>query len=249
LFLGAPLQTALGLVEDGSLGVPLSASGHLALPAPETWHPDPESFYLAGNGGGPLYDGVPSLLAALVTLLGPLAAVTGSLRTPLRERTVTSEKKQGTTIPVEVPTHVTALLDFATGAAATITASYDIPHHRQPALEIHGTEGSLSVATFEEGPVFLRRKDDPLWREIPPAYAAPALNPGVVGKGLGLADLAAALIMDRPHRAAADLALHGLDALLTLARASEEGVRMAVESRCGRPEALPPGIAPGEIVV
>ncbi|SDU14518.1 Predicted dehydrogenase [Verrucomicrobium sp. GAS474] len=249
LFLGAPLQTALALINEGSLGIPLSAHAHLSLPAPETWHPDPESFYLAGNGGGPLFDAVPPLLSALVTLLGPVAAVIGSTRTPLTERTVTSEKKQGVRIPVEVPTHVTALLDFATGAGGTLTASYDVLHHRQPALEIHGTEGSLSLATFEQGPVSLRSKDDPLWREIPPAYAEPAQSPGGIGKGIGLGDMAAALLMDKPHRASAPLALHLLDALLTLARSSEEGIRLAVGTSCSRPAPLPAGIAPGELVV
>jgi len=249
LFLGAPLQTCRARIDDGSLGVPLSASAHLSLPAPETWHPDPETFYQAGNGGGPLFDAALPLLSALVGLLGPLAAVTGSTRCPLTERTVTSEKKQGTRILVEVPTHVTALLDFVTGAVATLTASYDVPHHRQPALEIHGTEGSLSLATLDQGPVSLRRKEETVWQEVPPIYADRAPAPGGAVIGLALADMATELLYDRPHRAAAPYALHLLDALLTLVRSSEEGVRLAVGTRCERPAPLPAGIAPGEAVV
>ena len=62
------------------------------------------------------------------------------------ERIVTSNSpRNGHRIAVETPTHVTALLEFASGAQVTFCMSWDVWKHSHPAIEIYGSEGSLRV--------------------------------------------------------------------------------------------------------
>src|SRR5699024_1939629 len=53
-FLGAGVQTALALIENGEIGVPVGASAFIIGRGPEHWHPDPVFFYK--KGGGPMFD-------------------------------------------------------------------------------------------------------------------------------------------------------------------------------------------------
>lgn len=44
-------------------------------------------------------------------------------------RTITSEKKYGKIVDVEVPTHIAGLLEFKNGAIGTIITSFDVWEH------------------------------------------------------------------------------------------------------------------------
>lgn len=50
-----------------------------------------------------------------------------------------------TIIDVEVPTHVTGIVDSAQGAIGSIIMSFDVWRHSLPCIETYGTEGSLTV--------------------------------------------------------------------------------------------------------
>ncbi len=52
--LGAGLQTARRLMEQGVIGVPQTALTMMQTPGPERWHPDPE--FLFQRGAGPVFD-------------------------------------------------------------------------------------------------------------------------------------------------------------------------------------------------
>jgi len=152
----------------------------------ETWHPDPEFYYKPG--GGPLFDMGPYYLSAMITLLGPIARVSGAARITFPERTITSQPHFGETIVVETPTHVVGTLEFANGAIGTLLTSFDMWAANLPRIEIYGSEGSLSVPdpnTFG-GPVQLWRPDTQ-WQAV-------ALTHGYSenSRGLGVADMAAA---------------------------------------------------------
>ena len=77
---GAGIQTCVDLVRDGALGAPIGANAFMLCPGHESWHPSPEFYY--ERGGGPLFDMGPYYLTALVTLLGPIRAVSGMASTP-----------------------------------------------------------------------------------------------------------------------------------------------------------------------
>jgi hypothetical protein len=68
-----------------------------------------------------------------------------------------------------------------------------------------------------------------------------------VGRGIGVADMAHALVYGRPHRASGELAYHVLDVMHAFEEASETGGHVEIESRCPRPAPLPMGLRPGEL--
>jgi predicted dehydrogenase len=205
----------------------MTTAGH------ERWHPDPEFYYRPG--GGPLLDMGPYYLSALVHLLGPVVKVTGASSRPRAERAVGSGPRTGTVFPVEVQTHVTGVLEHANGALSTLVMSFDIHAARLPRIEVHGTEGSLSVPDPNgfEGPVDLFAASGS-WETLPVSAGYPG-----GGRGTGLADLSDAVTAGRPHRASAELARHVLDVMLTLLDAAEAGRALPVASTCERPEAVP----------
>ena len=241
-FMGAGIQTARRLIDDGAIGVPVAATAFMTGRGHESWHPDPAFYYQLG--GGPMFDMGPYYLTALIALLGPVRRVTGSARASFAERTITSQPKAGQRITVEVPTHVAGLLDFASGAIGTIVTSFDIWAANLPRIEIYGSDGTLSVPdpnTFG-GPVRLFRGSERVWNDVPltQSYADNS-------RSLGVADMAVALRTGRPHRASGDLAFHVLDIMHALHEASEQGRHIELASGCERPAALPPGLPPGQL--
>jgi len=234
-FMGGGIQTCRKLIDDGAIGTPIGAQAFMLCHGHESWHPDPEFYYKAG--GGPMFDMGPYYLTALVSLLGPAKRVTGSARISFPERTITSEKKRGTTIEVDVPTHVTGVMDFANGAVGTIVTSFDVWAASTPCIEIFGSEGTLSVPDPNSfgGKVRLRRPGDDGWQEI-------ALTHGNAenARGVGVADMASAIETGTSHRASGDLGYHVLDIMHAFHDASGEGRHIELASTCERPEPMPP---------
>ncbi|MGW5162895.1 Gfo/Idh/MocA family protein [Nonomuraea wenchangensis] len=235
-FLGAGLQSALHALRSGLIGEPVAVTAATQSLGPESWHPNPEFFYQPG--GGPLFDLGPYYLTALVSLLGPVARVAASTRRARAERVVGSGPKAGTTFPVDVPTHVNALLDFPGTATAAATFSFDSPVNRRM-IEIIGTEGALSLPdpnTFE-GPLLARGAHDTDWRELP-------VSGTTTSRGIGVLDLARSLRSGTPHRASGELAYHVLELMTAIAEAGERGEFRAITSTLTAPEPLPDGWDP-----
>ncbi|MFJ2827881.1 Gfo/Idh/MocA family protein [Streptomyces sp. NPDC087263] len=227
--LGTGTQTARKAVDDGLIGRPVAATAFMASAGPEPWHPDPEFYYQPG--GGPLLDMGPYYLSALVHLLGPVVRVTGASSRPRAEREIGSGPRAGTRFPVEVDTHITGILEHAGGALSTLVMSFDVRAARLPRIEVHGTDGSLSVPDPNnfEGLVELHRGGG--WEPLPVSAGYPT-----AGRGTGLGDLAEAIATGRPHRASGELAHHVLDVMLTLLDAAHGGRSLPVNTTCERPE-------------
>src|ERR1700683_5218766 len=86
----------------------------------------------------------PYYLTALVTLLGPVRSVVGMAATPRATRTIGRGPRAGAEIGVAVATHVTGVLEHASGALSTLIMSFDVWAGRLPYIEVYGTGGSLS---------------------------------------------------------------------------------------------------------
>ena len=181
----------------------------------------------------------PYYLTALINLLGPIQRVAASTGKGRETRTITSEKKNGKVISVETPTHLAGVVDFANGAIGTLVMSFDVWQSDVPRIEIHGTEGSLSVPdpnTFG-GPIKMRRYNDDDWREVPITEFGYTEN----ARGIGLADMAVADMANRPHRVSGDLALHVLEVMLSFESASDTGQTLQMETIGHHPAPLPAG--------
>ena len=217
-FLGAGIQTCHKLINDGCIGRPVAATAFVMGRGPEGWHPAPDFFYK--TGGGPMFDMGPYYLTALVSLMGPVARVSGSARISSPERTITNQVNPGAKIKVDVPTHIVSVLDFAAGPVGTLITSFDICSHSLPYIEIYGTDGTIKVPdpnTFG-GPVFLKRFPDENWDEIPLLEGYPENS-----RGLGITDMAEAIEENRPHKTSGELAFHVLDIMHGVHEASASG--------------------------
>lgn len=102
-----------------------------------------------------MFDMGPYYLTALISLLGPVCKVMGATQTTYSEREITSQPHNGSKIAVQILTHIAGIMHFASGVIGTITTSFEIWATETPALEIYGTEGTLSIPN----PSFFCRSD------------------------------------------------------------------------------------------
>ncbi|WP_189350019.1 Gfo/Idh/MocA family protein [Zhihengliuella salsuginis] len=221
-FLGAGIQTGLRQVGSGAIGAPLTALALFQTPGPEAWHPSPE--FLFARGAGPLFDLGPYYLTTLVQVFGPVDRVAAVGSRARETRLIGSGPKAGTEFPVEVPTHVSALLSFASGASAQCVFSFDSKLVRMGFVEIAGTEGTAVFPDpneFDGDTVLHTGGGEPV---VVPAAGS------TYTRGTGIVELAQAIRAGRPERVPGELAFHVLDVMVSLAEAAETGAFVDVGS-------------------
>ncbi|MCX5642962.1 MAG: Gfo/Idh/MocA family oxidoreductase [Candidatus Omnitrophica bacterium] len=233
-FLGAGFQTCRKLIDDGAIGEPLAATAFMVCRGHESWHPNPGFYYQPG--GGPMFDMGPYYLTALISLMGPVRRVTGSTKITFPKRIITSQPNYGKTIKVNTPTHIAGIMDFTNGAIGTITTSFDIWDAQLPKIEIYGSEGTLNAPdpnTFG-GPIRLLRAREKKWIDVPliDRYAENS-------RGVGVADMAQAILSGNTHRANGKMAYHVLDIMQSFHDASALGKHIKITSSCAQPKSLP----------
>lgn len=214
--LGQGLQTGFRMLADGDIGTPLTAITQFQVPGPESWHPSPEFLYAVG--GGPLFDIGPYYLSTLVQALGPATRVIARGSQSHAERVIGSGPKAGTVFPVEVPTHVAGIIDFASGASAQVLFSFQSALSRVGVVEVAGTDGTIAFPdpNMFDGEVSLwRRGEDDVERVILPE--APFT------RGSGVVELARAIREGRPERCSGEFALHILDLMASLETSARTG--------------------------
>lgn len=241
-FLGGGIQTCRKLIDDGAIGKPIAANAFMMCRGHEHWHPDPEFYYK--EGGGPMLDMGPYYLTAMVNLMGPVKSVMGSTAKGFGQRVITSKPLNGTVVDVEVVTHVVGILNFASGAVATIVTSFDIWHHTMSHIDIYGTEGSLKVPDPNEfcGPVLYRQPKDKDWKEAKITHGYTENF-----RGIGLADMAAGIANSRAAKASGELGYHVLDIMHAIHESHRQGRAIELDSGVQKPDAMPVGLKDGQV--
>ncbi|HTL53796.1 MAG TPA: Gfo/Idh/MocA family oxidoreductase [Planctomycetota bacterium] len=235
-FLGAGYQTCRKLIDDGAIGKPFAATAFMTSHSHDGW---PSFIYQPG--GGPMLDMGPYYLTAMVLLLGPIRRVAGAATVPVLERTAKGPDGAAVKVPVQVPTHVAGLVEFVSGAVASIIQSSEMWRANLPFIEVHGTGGSLTCPDpnrFDGTVKLFQPSTDPAkpadWRVIPwsHGYSEPS-------RGLGPVDMAFAIREYRPHRSSAELAFHVLEAMDAFNTSWTLGQWVKLESTCEQPRPLP----------
>jgi predicted dehydrogenase len=134
------------IVDSGSLGRPTLATAMCAGMGPAGWYEytgDPTVFY--GPSVGPLRDLGIYRLHEMTALLGPVRRVSAMGKIAIPERTIVAGPRAGQTLTVTSPDHVLIDMEFASGALGQLLSSFAVPDIRGPRLEIHFTEGSISL--------------------------------------------------------------------------------------------------------
>jgi len=131
--------------------------------------------------------------------------------------------------------------------------SFDVWESETPRLEIYGTEGTLCIpdpdpgngANIFQGPVWLRTRKTARWtmrpRPVAPAKWQEVENTHGLNfdaRGVGLADMCAAIGQDREPRASGRLGLHICDVMQAMLDSPAAGKFIDVSSSCTRPEPL-----------
>jgi len=230
--LGAGLQTVRRLIDSGRIGPPQTGLALLQGPGPERWHPDPE--FLFQRGAGPLFDMGPYYLTALAMIFGPATRVAAVSRRAQATRVIARGPRAGTEFQVEVPTHISALIEYEGGQAATIVLSFDSPLSRYGFVEISGSTATLAMPDPNQfdGDIRVHDLSAKGWA------AVPARGP-TDGRGLGVLDLARGLRSGAPHRASGEIALHVLEILEAIDRSAATGAFEPVLTSFTRPAPLP----------
>jgi predicted dehydrogenase len=255
--LGGRLQTCRRLIDDGTIGDIVGASAFVVSHGHESFHPNPDFFYQPG--GGPLLDIGPYYITALLSLLGPATRCCGMARRTFPSRTIGSLPRRGEVIPVEMDTHVSGNIEFASGAIGTFIASFDVWDSELPRLEIYGTRGTICLRDIDplDGPnlfggeVLLRTAAEYRWSDLPRPDSLPDWVKVPIGhrfnetshrrnsRGIGLVDMVCAIRDGRPERASGQMAYHGLELMEGILASAAQGRYVDIVSRCERPAPMP----------
>jgi predicted dehydrogenase len=257
-FFGGRLQTCRALIDSGRIGDIVGASACFVSHGHEHFHPNPSFFYKPG--AGPVLDIGPYYITALLSLLGPVVRVGAMSSRSMTTRTVGSGPLIGQTISVEVDTHISAHLAFASGAIAQMLLSFDVWESAQPRMEIYGTKGTLCLPDADPydgpnvfgGPLWLRtsaeyrwgefprREPESTWIEVPILHGHNSVSHRDNSRGIGLVDQVLAMREKRPPRASGALALHALDVMESLLDSARESGRVVdLNTCCERPASTP----------
>lgn len=245
--LGPGFQTAKRAISDGVIGTPLFVQTSFQTQGPDAWHPDPA--FLFARGAGPLLDIGPYYFSAMVSLLGPIVGVSARGSRWRTERRIHTGTRAGESFPVEVPTTIQVLSSFAGGQHGAHLLSFDSALERHGVVEIHGSEGSIVLPDpnrFDGRIAYveplggqdlrdLRFKQE--WIEVPQEGV-------VVGRGLGVLDMARAIAEDRPHVATGELGYHVLDVMLSAQESAHTGQYLDIASSVAEVPSLPEGFDP-----
>jgi len=237
-FLGEAQQTATAIVRSGSLGVVRAVYAEVNWGRIETWHPAPAPFFDVGV----LVDVGVYPLTLVTTMLGPARGVRAWGWDLKPER----HTIDGTPFHIGSPDLIVAAIELEGGAIVRLTASFYVgrPAKQTGSIEFHGDDASLALGSFQDFAATV---------EVGPygaSYAPiPLVRPGYQGTAWarGVADMAAAIVEGRPHRASAEQAAHVVDILEAAAGSmSGEGRRIEITSTFEPPALMPWAIVAAE---
>jgi predicted dehydrogenase len=238
-FLAEGFQAVKRATASGAFGKAVRAFTRFESPGPQIWHPDPE--FLFRRGAGPLFDMGPYYITALVQLFGSISKVSAIASAAYQTRTIGKGPKAGTRFDVEVPTHVSALFEFADGGTAESTYSFD-SQFRRFQFEVMCEDALIQVAdpnTFASD--FACQRGD--------ASETVVGSNRLSGRGVGVVDLARSLHDGSDHRASGALAYHVLDVMTATMEAADQGRVVTVASVAPTARGLPAGWSPFDAAI
>ena len=140
----------------------------------------------------------------------------------------------GETFDLERASTVTAVLEFESGVTATFHASEDV-HGYFPRVEVFGATGRMTLSDANAYSGLIKLETPSGTETIEPGPKDGYVSPK---RGLGVAEMAAALKAGREPLANGELMFHILEILLSIHRASESRACLEISSRVKQPRLL-----------
>jgi predicted dehydrogenase len=230
-FLGEAQQTAAALIRSGRLGTVRAVYADASWGRIETWHPAPAPFYDVGA----LVDVGVYPLTLVTTMLGPARAVRASAWYLKPDR----ETIDGTAFRIGSPDFILAAVELEGGVIVRLTASFYVgrPARLRGSLEFHGDDASLALGSFQEFDALVELgafgADYETVTPVRPPFRG-------IAWARGVAEMAAAIVEGRPHRASAEQAAHIVDILQAASESiAGGGTPVAVSSTFAQPDLMP----------
>lgn len=213
-FLNEAQQTAARILRSGALGPVRLAYAEVNHGRIETWHPAPAPFYEVG----PLMDVGVYPLTLLTAYLGPARRVT-AFGTILKPDRVT---KRDLPFTVETPDLVVSMVELASGTLVRLTTNFYVgSHNRQGSgIEFHGDRASLHLSSWFDAKATVSVGEfNKTYEPVEPARVPDA----GMHWARGLAEMADAMLEDRPHRATGEQAAHVVEIMEAAAESARTG--------------------------
>jgi predicted dehydrogenase len=218
VFLGAGVQEFRKIIDDGLIGDIVGAKVTLMYHGPDEVHPHPDFLYK--KGAGPMLDVGPYSLSELLYCMGPAKELCcyGGIKTNPRYM-------KHHWVDVEVNTYYNAIVLFQNGASASVNFSWETwGPIGGPCVQIYGKKGSVFLqdpdhygagakVTLIESKDLEDENGEITWektqhideyrKEAPVLFESPHEN-----RGLGLSEMADAILNGRKNLANGDFACH-----------------------------------------
>jgi predicted dehydrogenase len=148
---------------------------------------------------------------------------------------ITSKLNFGEVIKVETPTHINGVLKFKNGVIGHLVTSFDVWHTSLPCMEIYGTDGTMLVPDPNRynGTIQIKKKGDTEWLDQPIVYRYTENS-----RGIGVSEMAQAILRGEKHRANEEMAFHVLDIMHSILESAEQGRHISLTSTCDKPELM-----------
>jgi len=230
-WLGEAQQTTWKMIRDGRIGTPRIAYATVDWGRIEAWHPNPAPFYAVG----PVFDVGVYPLTLLTAWFGPVARVVAGGGVVNPDRTT----KEGKPFKITTENWTVAVLDFAGGLRARLTADFYVgePAENRAGLEIHGDAGSVATGWHAAtNPVRFGRFGDK-YRRVPLVRPPAMQGDWYCDWSAGVFELWRALRSGQPHPTGGAHAAHVVEVMQSVHRSVREG--RAVELTSTFPAPVP----------
>lgn len=237
-FLGASIQTAKSVLADGTIG---DVTGFV-ITTNRDWGILLNVLpFLREKGPGMCYDFAVYHITALVNLLGPVASVAAMNTIPKPYHFMIPDSPQfGQELVCPNETRVSAILSMKNGITGTMMMDGDSVMKEQPLFRIYGTKGILELEDPNQFGTPVRLMIPPRDPRLPAEYTEVAqVNPYSDNfRGIGISDMADAILTGRTSRVDAQLAYHVMDVLTAILKSGETRRFVDVTSGCTIPDPL-----------
>ena len=240
-FLGSAIQSARKVIDDGIIGDINSFSISINRKNDLLANLFP---FLRLPGSGVLRDYEVYYITALVSLLGPASRTCAFVRAPYTERLneIPNTKNYGEIVPTPNESIVSAIIELENGIIGTVHQNHETNKSDRADFAIYGRKGILMLGNpnYFGGTIRVLQDIPNLFTDIDPEPVVTTVSPANIysgnSRGLGVSEMADAIIHGRKNRASKEQALHVLDILESIEKSSGTGTMVSIESSCEKPE-------------
>lgn len=229
------INIAKQMMKDGTIGNPYYVRCDLTHGGPEYFqYRDADPTWFFEPGAGALVDMGVHGLQIITTLMGPAKEIAcmGKVTTPVR--TVRSGAYDGLEIKADkIPDQYIITLDYGEGKMALIETGFSKKASKSPAIEIYGTDGTISFTEpYMENPIPEVYIDAPErgvrgWMK-PAQWVKPPKK--MISQCCCLGDLVNAIENDAKPLLSPEHARHILEIMCKIPEAIEKGVHVKLET-------------------